>query len=156
MNKKNSVLKSVEKNIELEIIKDFNPAEFFQKRKGLYIWNDFKERILNTSTPTRKGFKFTISSFDLKENALDKKIESSLPENHNFDESDVCAVVACLIEKQSKGEEDNLLTNGYANIFYTEAFVVSVRWLGGEWDVGAWYRGDGGWYAGHRVFSPAN
>lgn len=47
--------------------------------------------------------------------------------------------------------------DGYANLFYTSAFVVFVRWdgVGGGWSVGAWRRGGRRWIANDRVFSPA-
>lgn len=47
--------------------------------------------------------------------------------------------------------------DGWANLFYTPAFVVGVRWNSGvgAWLVGAWGRGDGEWDGGNRVFSPA-
>lgn len=47
--------------------------------------------------------------------------------------------------------------DGWANIFYTPAFVVSVGWLsfGEVWRVYAWFRIDIEWSGGLRVFSPA-
>ncbi len=47
--------------------------------------------------------------------------------------------------------------DGYANLFYTPAFVVSVRWVsfGGGWYVDTWDRDGHEWLGGSRVFSPA-
>lgn len=47
--------------------------------------------------------------------------------------------------------------DGYSNIFYFSAFVVSVYWdsSGGGWGVDVWGRDDSGWSQGYRVFSPA-
>ena len=47
--------------------------------------------------------------------------------------------------------------DGYANLFYTPSFVVSVGWssFGRGWGVSAWGRGGAGWRGGMRVFSPA-
>lgn len=156
MSKEKSILETKEKSISIEVKKNFDPKKFFVNRKGLYIWSSFTERIVSKAESTKKGFKFSVDSFDLVKNAIDKKIESALAENHLWDESDVAVIVAELIEKQSNGQEGTLLNNGYANLFYTGAFVVVVGWDGGEWGVGAWDRGDGGWGAGRRVFSPAN
>lgn len=46
--------------------------------------------------------------------------------------------------------------DGNWNLFYTEAYVVLVRWDAefGVWDVHAWGRGVGRWCGGFRVFSP--
>lgn len=47
--------------------------------------------------------------------------------------------------------------DGWANLFYTPAFVVGVHWYcrGRDWCVFAWSRGGDGWGEGLRVFSPA-
>ena len=65
-----------------------------------------------------------------------------------------------LLKKQAKGEAGDLLTNGYANIFYIKdtssvlraVFVFSRGdgWLVYAFSVG----GSAGWRAGRRVFSP--
>ena len=50
------------------------------------------------------------------------------------------------------------MKDGYANIFYVKdhpSRVVDVNWNDGEWFVRDWYRGDGRWYEGRRVFTPA-
>lgn len=156
MSKEKSILEPKEKAISIEVKKNFDPKKFFVNRKGLYIWSGFTERIVSKAEPTKKGFKFSIDSFDLVKNATDKKIESALAENHLWDESDVAVIVAELIEKQPKGQEGTLLNNGYANLFYTGAFVVRVGWDGGAWRVYAWGRGGREWVAEVRVFSPAN
>ena len=64
-----------------------------------------------------------------------------------------------LLKKQAKGEEGDLLTNGYANIFYIKDTsgvlrAVSVRWGGGGWSVYAYsIEPSDDWVAGSRVFS---
>lgn len=47
--------------------------------------------------------------------------------------------------------------DGYWNLFYFRACVVSVYWGAGNgcWNVYAWKRVGNGWRAGYRVFSPA-
>lgn len=64
-----------------------------------------------------------------------------------------------LLKKQPKGEDGDLLTNGYSNIFYikdTEGVLrsVAVLWIDGGWNVHAvlverLYK----WFVGDRVFS---
>jgi hypothetical protein len=157
MTKEKELLKVVDKKVSLKIEKEFDPKDYFKTGKGLYIWSDFQERILSKVESVKAGTSLSVSSFDLKEDAVDEKIEDSLPEKHVFTESEVCAVIAELIRMQPKGEKGLLLNNGYANLFYTPAFVVGVRWsgFGGEWGVRAWFRGDDGWHAHDRIFSPA-
>lgn len=68
-----------------------------------------------------------------------------------------------LLKLQPCGEDEDLLTNGCANIFYVRdkgGFLraVGVYWDGGGWRVDASSVGDPyGWDAGRRVFSrPSN
>lgn len=64
-----------------------------------------------------------------------------------------------LMEKQGKGEDGVLLTNGYANIFYIKDSTgvlraVILRWSYDGWDVCAYSVEDPvGWYDGCQVFS---
>ena len=51
--------------------------------------------------------------------------------------------------------KDKKLKDGYSNIFYFPACVVSVLWYDSGWDVYTWNRGDRAWGEGDRVFSPA-
>lgn len=152
-----SVLKKSGEKVVVEVSKEIVPKEFFVDRKGLYVFSSFESNILQKAVETKEGSKFELVSFDLVESADDEKIESGLPKNHIFSETDVCAIVASLIEKQEGGKEGVLLSNGYANLFYTPSRVVGVRWRAGdgEWGVGGWGRGGTSWGAGDRVFSPA-
>jgi hypothetical protein len=64
-----------------------------------------------------------------------------------------------LLKKQGKGQEGDLLTNGYSNIFYIKDYsgvlrAVYVYWFGGCWYVGACSASNTrGWGGGRRVFS---
>ncbi len=68
--------------------------------------------------------------------------------------------IADLRDKQMNGEEGQLLTNGYLNLFYVIGkdgvlFVVSLRWrgVGREWFARAWRLGEfGNWDSDRRVF----
>ncbi len=151
----NENLKPVEKEIAVKVELAVDPKEFFQDRKGLWVWNDFKSRIVEKAESTPVGAEFKLSSFELAKDLLDEEIEAALPKSHNFTETEVSAIIASLISKQSNGESGVLLNNGYWNLFYTPAFVVGVRWFGSGWDVDAWPRDDRRWGGGGRVFSPA-
>lgn len=154
MTKKETILKSAKKSIKITLTKDIIPSEFFQDRKGLYVWNSFRDTVLVKAKETKAKAQFSLCSFDLLKTSFDKDIEKELPKKHLFSETDVCAIIAGLIEKQPKGEKGTLQNSGYANIFYTKSRVVRVGWSFGGWRVLDWHRVDD-WYAGDRVFSPA-
>lgn len=140
---KTKILEAVKEKISIKIEKPINPAEFFQNRKGLYVFSGFKERIIEKAKPV-KTTEFSLVSFMLIEASYDKDIEKALPKKHIFKEGDVCSIISDLISKQPNGEEGTLLNDGYANLFYTKSFVVSVYWgsYDGEWIVSTWRRDD--------------
>lgn len=151
------ILKTVQKEFPITITKTYTPAEFFKNRKGLYIWSGFSNNIVEKAKPIEFGAEFKLSSSDLIERATDEEIELFLPKEHIFSESEICAIVAELIENQPNGEEGTLTNTGYANLFYTSSRVVSVDWRAdfGLWHVSDWRRDDVSWDEGTRVFSPA-
>lgn len=137
-----------------------DPKEFFQKKKGLYVWSDFTDRIVDKAEPIALG-ELAIEGFKIETTSKDEQIEEAIQtfervSDHVFSESQVCAVVAELISKQPEGEEGVLLNTGYSNLFYTPSFVVGVGWIDGGWGVDAWLRGGGAWVSEGRVFSPVN
>jgi len=148
-----TILKAAEQRIPLTS-KAHTPKKYFTNREGLYVWSTFANTVLAEAKATKSGKKFELASFDLAKDAYDADIEPALPEGYMFSETDACAAIAALIEKQAKGENGPLLTNGYANLFYTPSRVVYVCWGDGEWSVDDWPRG-GDWDAGYRVFSLA-
>jgi hypothetical protein len=148
------VLKEANPEIKITTEKVVDPKEYFQKRTGLYVWGSFKENVLPKAEIVKVGTAYTLESFDLIEDTYDKQIEQSLGNKNVFSESDACAIVAHLIDQQPEGKEGVLLTNGYANLFYTPTCVISVYWYGGGWYVSGWGRGDDAWLEGYRVFSP--
>lgn len=155
MSEEKKVLEQLEKSILFKTEKDFDPKEYFKDREGLYVSGYFEENILSKAEVVKAGTGFSVCSSVLKERANDKKIESELPEKHLFSESEACMIIAELIEKQKKGEEGFLENTGYANLFYTENFVVRVSFSGSRWDVDTFFRFGYPWYARIRVFSPA-
>lgn len=148
------VLKEVDPSIKLTIEKPVDPKGFFVDREGLYVYSGFEERVLEKSEAVKVGAEYAIESLDLVDDSTDKQIELALGNKNLFEVNDACAIVADLIERQKNGEDGLLLTNGYANLFYTSACVVYVRWRGSGWRVGTWERDGIGWVAGLRVFSP--
>lgn len=136
--------------------KGFDPHGFFKNRKGLWVSNEFIDRILSLADKVMEGQPSDLKSWDLRKNATDTEIRAELPENLLE-----LWQIAKLIEAQPNGEKGLLLTNGYANLFYVkgkgrQAFVVGVGWDAdyGRWVVSAWgLGGHGVWHAGGRVFS---
>ena len=135
-----------------------DPDVFYRTRSGLYVWDDFRSRIVAKAGPSEVGTTFEVESFELKQDLTDAKIEGALPKEHPFDETQVCAVIAGLIAEQPNGEKGPLINNGYANLFYVGSRVVNVHWDAGRrgWHVYMWRRDNYGWATGVQVFSPAN
>ena len=138
------------------LAEEHHPGKFYMTRGGLWVSNDFLSLVVARSKKSESGKSFNLQHATLARGAIDQKIEAELSTTHLFDETDVCAVIAGLIAKQSDGEGGTLLYNGSANLFYTSSCVVGVCWdaVRRRWDVDAWLRGDG-WRAGDQVFSPA-
>lgn len=149
------ILNEVDTNIAIITEKVCEPSEFFIDRKGLFVYGSFKELVLKDAKTGKSGTGYSLESFDLVRNSTDEMIELALENKNIFSETDVCAILAHLIDAQPDGKEGYLLVNGYRNLFYTPSAVVSVCWRGVAWRVFAWQRGDGAWCEGRRVFSPA-
>ena len=134
-----------------------DPDGFFRDRSGLYVWGDYRNRIVSKAKSVETDVVITAKWANLEQDAADKEIELALGEGHIWEESTLCAFVAQHISEQEGGRGGMLLNNGFANIFYTASCVVSVFWSAGSrrWLVCTWHRGDGGWGAGYRAFSPA-
>ena len=136
-------------------------ACFFQTRDGLWVSDNFKDRILPKAKPIETLDGACGKSFDLRKSAYDGDIVPELPKSYIFDESELCARIAQMIEKQPNGAKGDLLENNSDwNIFYVtyvSGYVVSVHWDSGhgEWHVNAWRVGGFDWTAGYRVFSRA-
>lgn len=151
------ILDKAEEDVKIVVPENFSPKDFFITGDGLYVSSDFTSRILDKTTEVQAGTEYNLTSGTLFMSATDATIESALLDNHNFSESDVCAIVSELIKKQPAGEEGALKIDGSWNLFYTPAFVVGVDWRasGRRWSVGAWDRYGDGWGGDRRVFSPA-
>jgi len=144
-------------SVAVKLTERHDPDSFYQTRSGLWVYDGFRNLVVAKAQPTEAGTVFKLDHALLTQNMTDEKIEGSLPKNHLFDESVLCAIIAQMIAEQPNGKEGKLLNNGYANLFYTSSCVVYVYWRAvyRKWYVRTWRRGDNGWDAGRRVFSPA-
>jgi hypothetical protein len=137
-----------------------NLQEFFVTRSGLYVWNEFRDRILVIVKPA-VALVHKLKHYDLPENMTDEKVREKLGNGHVFEDASVfSATLAKMIDAQANGEDGDLLNNGYTNIFYVrglngEVFAVVAFWIsdGREWSVLAIRLGGCRWFAGGRAFS---
>lgn len=124
--------------------------------KNVYIWSGFQTQ-LDTVKKGKvikvKGGVSTTTTYD-KYNTLKYKAMS-------IDE--VMGTIDDLISKQPNGEEGVLLTNGYANVFYTTCKDGVVRAVFCSWDAdrGKWHLGcrelgDDFWHGGYQFFVSEN
>ncbi|MDP2642089.1 MAG: hypothetical protein Q8P21_02255 [bacterium] len=136
----------------------FVPSEFFQNRPGLWVSESFRNLVVAKAQPTEAGKTFVVKPQVLGRDATDAEIEDELGGKHLLDETAAAAVVAGLITAQPNEEALPLLNNGNANILYLFSCVVSMDWDADsrEWNVNAFRRDGARWFAGYRVFSPAN
>jgi hypothetical protein len=99
-------------------------------------------------------------SFDLPHGMSDAGIRENLGANHVFEDAKAFLLwLSGALERQSNGEEGDLLVNGYANIFYVRGaggavFVVQIYWRAGDgkWCAFASRLDHHWWNAGNRAF----
>jgi len=140
---------------------NFDHHKFFQNRKGLWISEEFVERILSVTKKTERiQLPKHVSGFTLPKNMSDAEIRRELGDNHVFSATEGCVAIDEMIYRQPNGENGDLVNDGKANIFYVrgegrEVFTVGVRWDAGarEWIVFAYRLVDYRWSAGRRAFS---
>ena len=143
--------------VSLTLAASHDPDTYYQTRKGLHVWDDYRRLVVAKAKPVDVGSKFAVNIAELALDASDKKIEDALPKSHLFDESVLCAVIAEMIAKQPNGEAGDLDNRGHVNLFYTTSCVGRVDWdcSGRVWRVNAWQRRSSACLAGSRAFSPA-
>ena len=137
------------------------PAAFYQTRAGLFVYRDFRDRIVRKAKPTQSAPPVTLHRFILERDAPDEnlKIEAELGPNHIFTETEVCWIVAEMIGKQKHGAPGDLDNTINSNLFYTPSWVVDVRWGTRGWSANALHRDDIAtiagfdWYTGFSAFS---
>lgn len=143
--------------------KKSDPREFFTTRDGLYVWNDFHDRILPVVTPVQSVRKASLPVFELTKAMTDEEIRTELGNGHVFEDASVfCLYLEELLMRQKNGESGDLRTDGYATIFYvrgvnSEVFAVSVHWSADDrqWLVRACRLDGFRCFAGYRVLSAA-
>jgi hypothetical protein len=143
------------------LTKIFKPKEFFRDDNAdvkLYVWDNFKDRILASTGNVSKKPAVEIVSRDITKAMNDSEICAELAENYVFRLDDLW-IIAELLRCQPKGKNGALLNNGYANLFYIQVapalvLVFCMYWGGSTWDVDAWGLDEyGRWGGGPRVFS---
>lgn len=112
--------------------------------KDIYVSSSFTERFGNKDiTPAKEVLPFQKLSRAMTDDQIEKELSVK---------KSTLADVAAFLKDPPKGCDD-----GNWNLFYVDSFVVDVFWgsWGGYWGVSTYERGDGEWYDGVRVFSPA-
>ena len=150
-----SILAPANNCVRFAAVGTHDPQAFYQTRDSLWVSDEFRSRILSKAKPIKNLVAAVGKSYDLTQNAYDREITPELGSGYAFDESEVCARIAMMIQKQPKGEAGDLLNNGCANLFYVAGCVVYVYWVADfrKWYVYAWKLDDGYWFAGFRAFS---
>lgn len=151
------VLKLVNASVQLDTIAYYDPKGF-KTRKGLWVSDDFHRGVGSKAKSVNDLPAITLTSGDLVKKAYDRDIKADpvMPANHVFEsESEFVAYLDQMISKQPNGEEGDLNSQGYWNIFYVAGCVVNVRWRSGsrEWDVDTWELDKGFWATSHRAFA---
>ncbi len=139
----------------------FSKDSFFKNGPvKLYFWDSFKNQILKAIPDSIPAFEGLLRKTQLTRNMFDSEILAELNNPQPFTVSEFAALIRELLSKQPKGEDGQLLNNGYANIFYVKledarVVVVDVSWLSGgrEWYPRAYALGDGCWDDGRCAFS---
>src|ERR1035437_8035245 len=122
-----------------------NPLE----KKGIYLYQSFKEKILSEYTGKGKVLKMTKDIFQRP--MYDTEIQKEIC-NSPMSVNDFITTCPTLIKEKS------LLNNGCANIFYIQTkqgvVAVFVRWDGEGWVFNCRELGGHGlWYGDYCVFS---
>lgn len=123
------------------------------KPKISYLGNNFKEWFFGQIVAPRAAY--AMKSAILKKSSLDEPIIKELGQTA---ETDLAAIFELMV-RQSDGQEGDLLTNGYANIFYIRDAKGVLRAVGAHWCYDGWYVGADPvsdpyeWFAGFSVLS---
>lgn len=138
-----------------------DPHEFYLSRqtKLQVEWGYFSNDVLPKAKPVEAGTTFNVDVHELVEFLDDQGIEQELGsvlKGHLFDETAVCAVIAEMFGRQSRGEEGDLGTE-LPNLLYTAPCIVRLNWLPqSRWRLITWGRSRIAWLPGTRVLTLAN
>ena len=139
-------------SVSLTLAAAHDPDAYYHTRRGLYVWDGFRSRVVAKAKRCEAGAMFAVKVAQLRRRAAEAEIEAALPKAHVFDESAACAIIAEMIGEQSNGKPGDLL-------LYTTCCVVFVAWgtVSRTWSVLTWDRCGGyEWDAGLRVLAAAN
>ena len=139
--------------ITVALTKPHDPDAFYQMGAGLYVYRDFRDRIVQKAKPTRSVPPIRLHRFVLERIARHENIEAELGPHHVFTETEVCWIVAEMIGKQKHGAPGDLDNTIESNLFYTPSWVVDVRWGPRGWSTNALRRDDTILSAGLSAFS---
>lgn len=151
--------------IAVDATTSFIVRDFFKMGENgqtkIWMSDEFKSKVLAFATNHASADAIHLDKLELTESMLDSQISVELGNPTPFGVTTFLAHIRTLILKQPKGEKGNLLTNGYANIFYVtgndgRALTVFAYWSGEQW----WFDCDEfdghGWWLDERcVFSSA-
>ncbi len=142
------------------ISEPFSKSSFFSNGPRLYFWDNFKNWVLSEIPDMIPTFQGTLSKYKLTKNMYDKEILEELGNPTPFTIGEFAGIMKDLISKQPNGKDGDLLTNGYANIFYVKladgrVVAVNLRWhsVNREWNCSADDLDVGQWDEGYCVFS---
>ena len=139
-------------------------ATYWQTREGLYVHPSFTKHILPYAKGDATADISKVDFIDLPKNMSDSGIIATYLGGMEEAKRNAFTLnqVQALIDKQWTGCDGQLLTNGYANLFYVLGkdgvlFALNVFRDVGEWGVSDWTLGGyGRWGAGYRVFRKKN
>src|ERR1035437_3918706 len=86
--------------VSITLLRDHYPDSFYRIRSGLYVTRSFRLLIVSDARLSKAGTTHTVAFADLKRTLSDEKIGVELPPGYMFMETDVCAVIDCLLAKQ--------------------------------------------------------
>lgn len=153
---KNTLLKLLGK-VEVQATKRFIARDNFTLgNAGIsYLGDNFKERFLGKTE--ENVLKTTLFYHELTKSSVDRPIINELGGEAKAETR--LSQLYVLLKKQSSGQKDAFLTNGFANIFYVcdingVLWAVFAHWDGDGWLVSAnSVENPRGWDEGDRVFS---
>ncbi len=127
------------------------------------IWmsDAFKEKVLAFASNTASSGEVRLDKLELTESMNDSQIIVELGSPTPFSIDGFLSHAKGLILKQPEGEKGDLLTNGYANIFYVtgndgRTLTVFAYWRDEQWKFHCYGFDEYGiWNAEHCVFSLA-
>ncbi len=154
-----SMTVAVEATISFVVRDFFKMGENGQTK--IWMSDEFKAKVLAFASNTASSESVHLDKLELTESMNDSQITVELGSPTPFSIDGFLSHIKGLILKQPKGEKGDLLTNGYANIFYVTGNDGRTLSVYAFWDDGRWeFRCDefdvsGGWCAEPCVFSPA-